>query len=322
MKRSSADIAKLLRWYPQAWRARYGDELAMLVEDSLGGGHPGLRLRGSIAWAGLRERGHQGRLLGSGGPAADRARVGSVVVLAAWSAFVLAGSSFAKLSENFRLAVPSQSKTVSTIAFDTVLVVAFVAGFLVLVGIAIALPAFVRFIRTGGWSSIARQVLRAGAATVATTAALVTTVLVARTLPFPERNGDLLYHPVVWYYVASFVVTALLLALTIALWAVAAAAAARRMVLPRTVVSGEGILAAAVMAAMALMTVATSVWWASVAASAPWFLQGVRPGSSVSRFDPNLLATMVVMLAATAVAAYGTSRVAQSRRELRRTAIN
>jgi len=312
------DGVGLLRWYPQAWRDRYGDEFTALMEDSLDGRRPGARFRLSVAWAGLRERGHREHLLGTAGPAADRARVGSVLVLAAWSAFVVAGSSFAKLSENFRLAVPAPSKGVATSAFDAVFILAFVAGSLVVVGIAIAVPAFVRFLWAGGWSSIAGHVLRAAAATVAAAAALVATVLVARTLTQAQRNGDLLYHPVVWYYVVAFVLTALLIAAAIALWTVAAVAATRRMTLPRRVLSGEAVLAAAVMGAMTLMTAATALWWVTVASSAPWFLQGVRPGAAVSRFDPNLAATMLLMLLATAVAAYGTSRVAQSWRELRR----
>jgi predicted hotdog family 3-hydroxylacyl-ACP dehydratase len=42
----------------------------------------------------------------------------------------------------------------------------------------------------------------------------------------------------------------------------------------------------------------------------------------VSRFDPNLVATMLLMLMATAVAAYGAQRVTESRGELRRSSID
>jgi hypothetical protein len=316
------DGAGLLRWYPQAWRDRYGDEFAALMGDSLDGRRPGPRLRLSVAWAGLRERGHQAHLLGGATAAAERAQVGSVVVLAAWSVFVLAGTSFARLSEDFRTAVPAGSRAMSTAAFDTVLVLAFVGSFLVLCGIAIALPAFFRLLGSGGWPTIRRHVVRATAATVAAIAAVVVTVAVAHTLSTAQRNGDLLYHPVVWRYVAAIVVTAVLIAAAIALWTGTALAATRRMVLPRTVLSGEAVLATAVMTAMALMTAATAVWWVAVASSAPWFLQGVRPGTAVSRFDPNLVATMLLMLMATAVAAYGAQRVTESRGELRRSSID
>jgi hypothetical protein len=62
MKRT--DPAKLLRWYPRVWRERYGEEFLAMVEDSLDGRRPGWRLRLSVVWAGLRERGHRVRLAG------------------------------------------------------------------------------------------------------------------------------------------------------------------------------------------------------------------------------------------------------------------
>ena len=53
--------ARLLRWYPRAWRERYGEELLALIQDTLDEGRPTWRLRLSVAWGGLRERGHQAR---------------------------------------------------------------------------------------------------------------------------------------------------------------------------------------------------------------------------------------------------------------------
>ena len=63
------DPARLLRWYPPAWRARYGDELAALIDDDLAGRAPTCRFRCSIAAAGLREHAHEAGLAGVGGPA-------------------------------------------------------------------------------------------------------------------------------------------------------------------------------------------------------------------------------------------------------------
>ncbi|MGH3153400.1 MAG: hypothetical protein ACRDOB_22080, partial [Streptosporangiaceae bacterium] len=51
--------ARLLRWYPRAWRERYGSELLALIQDTLDQGLPTWRLRLSVARGGLRERGHQ-----------------------------------------------------------------------------------------------------------------------------------------------------------------------------------------------------------------------------------------------------------------------
>ena len=52
-------LGRLLRWYPRAWRERYGEEFLAMVEDTLDGGRPGWRLRLGVIWAGLRERGRR-----------------------------------------------------------------------------------------------------------------------------------------------------------------------------------------------------------------------------------------------------------------------
>jgi hypothetical protein len=84
-------VANLLRWYPRAWRQRYGEEFLAMVEDGLDGQRPTWRLTVSVACAGLRER---GRALVSGRALARYAR-GIDSVLSRWglsltSAFVLA----------------------------------------------------------------------------------------------------------------------------------------------------------------------------------------------------------------------------------------
>jgi len=53
--------ASLLRWYPRAWRERYGSELAALIQDDLDEGRPAWRLRLSVIGGGLRERFRQAR---------------------------------------------------------------------------------------------------------------------------------------------------------------------------------------------------------------------------------------------------------------------
>ena len=45
--------ASLLRWYPRAWRDRYGEELLALIQDTLDEGHPAWRLRLGVARGGL-----------------------------------------------------------------------------------------------------------------------------------------------------------------------------------------------------------------------------------------------------------------------------
>jgi hypothetical protein len=54
--RGDPRLGRLLRWYPRAWRDRYGKEFLAMVEDTLDGGRPGWRLRLGVIRAGLRER--------------------------------------------------------------------------------------------------------------------------------------------------------------------------------------------------------------------------------------------------------------------------
>jgi hypothetical protein len=311
MSSRRSDGFGLLAWYPPAWRERYGDEFGALMEDTLGDGPPTPRFRLSVAWAGLRERGHESGVIGSTIPATARTRSGSLLVLCAWAVFVVAGSSFAKLAEGFRKTVPAGTRALSSDAYRTVIVVGVIGSLLVLSGIVIALPTFLRFLRVGGWHSIRGHVLRAVAATIVAIMAMVALVAVARTLTPAQRGGELLYHPVVWYYLVEFTVTVLLLAVMLALWTVAAVATVRRLDFPRYVLSAEAVLAIAVTAAMLLMTAATAVWWGVIASSAPWFLQGVRAGSAASALNPQIIGTMVLMLLAIIVAGYGVSRVAR-----------
>ena len=50
--------ARLLRWYPRAWRERYGEELLALIQDTLDEGRPTWRLRLGVV---------RGNILGKGG---------------------------------------------------------------------------------------------------------------------------------------------------------------------------------------------------------------------------------------------------------------
>jgi len=68
---------------------------------------------------------------------------------------------------------------------------------------------------------------------------------------------------------------------------------------------------------MLAITAATAVWWVSIATSAPWFLWGTPVGSAGSAFEPQLVATMVLMVLAAVAAGYGAGRIARSMRDLR-----
>ena len=49
-------VTRLLRWYPPAWRARYGDEMAATLHDTIADGHGGPRLSLNVAKEGSAAR--------------------------------------------------------------------------------------------------------------------------------------------------------------------------------------------------------------------------------------------------------------------------
>jgi hypothetical protein len=55
---TSRDANRVLRWYPAAWRRRYGEELIAMLDDTHGEDKLPLRVRISLARSGLIERIH------------------------------------------------------------------------------------------------------------------------------------------------------------------------------------------------------------------------------------------------------------------------
>jgi hypothetical protein len=292
-----------LRWYPRSWRARYGDELTALLDEEYGG-TLSLNTRLSLVTGGLQQRARQSGLVGDSVPAADGIRAGALVVLAAWTAFVIAGASFAKFSEQFDQALPhgSGAHRVPDLAFTVLQTTAGVAALLVAAGALLALPAFVRYLRTGGWASVRGHFVRALVSTALVGAVLLALSAWAHHLTAQQRNSGL--H---WYGVL-FLLWAALVVVTVTLWTVAAVATARRVELPGAILTAEAALAAALTVAMVVMVGATAVWWAAMAKDAPGFLSTSPGGAPGSPWDLWLVATVVLMLVAVGIAALGVAR--------------
>jgi hypothetical protein len=295
-------LTPLLRWYPPTWRERYGDEFVATMEDGLEGRRPTIGFRARIAWAGLRERGHETGLLGNSAPTDERIRTGSLLVLCAFASFAVAGAGYAKISEHFGDAVPRHLRALPNGAYWSLIVIATLAGLAVLAGAAAATPAFIAFLRTGGWPTVRRHVLRATALTLLAIAATVGLAAWAHTLTPPARNGGNSA------YTAGFVAYALLIVATLTSWTIGAVATARRLRLSPRVLAIESVLAITVASLIVLMTAAGGLWWAAIAHDAPWFFAGRAPGGNAayaSWFEPRLAVTMALMVASTAVALFG-----------------
>jgi len=277
----------LVRLYPATWRARYGAELEALILEASAGGRVPWRTRADVVRAAARERVHAAL----GGSAPDRVRASASVVLWAWAAFVVAGVGVQKYSEHWQSATPAGSRELPAAAFDALVVTAGIGSVLVLAGIAATVPSLAALLRAGGWPRIRRPVTAALVLAATLVPATIGLVLWAHRLTEAQRNGhDALYTGIgaAW---------GLLVLATLVGWTRAATATAAHLDLPPAVLRLEARLAAALAVAMAVMTAATAVWWASLAAA-----------GTVSSLAPQLVVAGVLMLLATVVAAGAAGR--------------
>jgi hypothetical protein len=288
----------LLRLYPAGWRARYGEELQALVLESSGRQVP-WKVRVDVVAAAGRE---WLRDLAGGGQSPERVQAGALLVLRAWALFVVAGLGVQKASEHWQNVTPPGSRGLPTVAFDALVVAAAAGSVLVLAGIALTLPSLARFLRSGGWPLIRVPIAFALSTTVVLVPSTAALSVWAHALSTEQRNGhDHLY--------AGLFLAWLLLALVcLAAWTAAAVATARRLELSAFVLRLETRLAALVAAAMVVMTMAATAWWATLAQAAPWFFAGRPAGATASPVTPQLLAATALMLLASMVAAGGAIR--------------
>jgi hypothetical protein len=301
---------RTLRWYPQEWRKRYGDELVALLEDTYGRGPVPLRDQLSLVKAGTLERlrGPQGAR--DRDASQERVRSGSLLVLWAWAVFIVAGAGFAKFTEHWDLATPPGDRRVPAAAYDAVQWTAILGAVMVLATAALCLPALVRLVSHNGWPEIRRPVVRAGLVAAATILYGAGVVVWAHHLPARSRNGGL------WSYSLGAAIWALLIAASIASCAGAAVAVVRRLRLGPRVLRTQAVLALSMTLVMAVVTGGTVTWWISVARVAPGFLGSGPPGSAGSLVPPMLAIAGLLMASGLGAAVLGAGWIAGSVRHL------
>jgi hypothetical protein len=301
--RPTANLERLLRWYPAVWRARYGDELVAFMEDTYGNEPVPARSRFGLMRAGLTERlVEMGLGTGDQGPA-ERLRGGALLVLCAWGFFVIGGSIFAKAAEGWSLATPQGVPVLPGIGYDSVVVAAGIGALVIAVAAALALPAFRRFLGAGGWSEVRGSILRAVVVTTMTMLVGAGVSIWAHHLDFSQRNGAYWPYGMIALVFGAFVVA------TIAAWTVATLRTVRRLDLSASVLRLEGRLALVLTIAMIVIVGGTSIWWAAEARDAPRFLSGSTSGPIGSLVPPNLIVAGVCMIAGVILALRGALRV-------------
>ena len=299
----------LLHAFPPAWRRRYGQELGALLEELEADGRLSWRVRLDVLRSALRER---LRLLGSNAPEpGERAREGSLLVLYAWTAFLLGGLGVEKASEHWQAVTPSGVRVLPTAAFDCLLAAAVAGSALVVLAVGLALPRLVALLRDGGWPGIRRPILRACGLSLTGLVATAALASWAHSLSPAARNGA---DP---SYEGAFAAWALLFAACLLAWALAAARTARELSFTPGLLRLCARLGGGVALAMAVMTAAAATWWGLLASRAPWFFDGRAVGTTHAPvLEPNILAPMLLMAVAAVFGLVGASRAARAGGEL------
>jgi hypothetical protein len=277
-----------------------------LIEDEIGADDPALRLRLSLVGHGLAER---ARGAGVAGPSTSRVtdlRRGALLVLVAWSAFMVAGAGYAKAAEHFDAAVPVGAHALPQIAYDIVVAFGVLGGVLVLVGAAVALPGFLRILGAGAWSALRGHVVRASALSAITVTLVIPLEMWAHQLSAHQRNGGSLG------YEAAFLTWVAFAVVSLTLWTAVAVSVGRRVDLSRRAVRAEAGLALGLAAVMGVVTAASVVWWVGMAVYAPTFLTGQPAGTGSALFDLPLLVAVGVMLAGLALSTVGVRRIVRA----------
>jgi hypothetical protein len=302
-------FARLLRWYPPSWRARYGDELTALLEDTYGSDAVPPRARAGLVRAGLHERLRASGLFGLSGSSRQRVQRGAAVVLAGWCLFVVAGALFGKFTDNWVAGTSGGGRWIASTGYDAVELGGIVGCTLVLCGAAISVPGFVRLVRRGQWAEVRGPVVRAVVAGAGAAVAFAVLVVWAHRLSGHQRNGGSALYGAAFLAVCVVAVVALVLATS------AAVAVARRIDLGRDAARAVRWLELTLTGLMSLVLAGTVLWWADLAERAPTVLSGgigngLPYASSV--VPPTLLVSGLLMVLGLALAMAGSVAMLRS----------
>jgi hypothetical protein len=257
-----------------------------------------LRTQLSTAKSGTIERLRATGLAGDGENPGDRTRSGALLVLCAWSVFVVAGGMYAKFNENWSAVMPHADHWLPTAAYVAVEGAALVGALIVVVAGLIALSPFVRSVRQSGWTSIRRHVLRLSLVGGVTVMAAAGTIAWAHHLSYHNRNGGL------WTYGVMFLLIGLMFIATLAVGTASVVSLTNRLQLSNVSLRALGRLALVMTLAMVVIIGGVITWWVAVAIHAPSVLGAGIP--------VNMVVSGILMVLGLATAMVGASRVVRA----------
>ncbi len=305
-------VARLLRWYPAAWRDRYGEEYAALLADTLAEEPRSLRRTLDVARHGLGRRLALSGLTSREVPAPDRARTGALAVLGAWAAFVVAGCGLAKYAEHWGDHLSPAGRHLPGAAFGLVQILAALASGVIVLASLATLGVLSSWLRRGSWRQVRRQLLWATAGCLTAVLFTAAVLVVVHVDPVAPPATTRAFSPgfaalgLAW-------LGSLLFGLVTGIRAVVVVA--RRIELPARLLRLEVAAAGLVSVAMTAVLAATAFWWFDLPSTSRSLLEASGRGANLA--DPTMVAVLVLMVGAVAVAAYGAARALRALPEVR-----
>ena len=305
------DVARrLLRWYPVAWRERYGNELVDLLLET----YPERRIPAKAWWAiaraGTNEYCRATGFVGRVARRADQLRAGALTVLAAWSLFVVAGAGFAKYSEHWDAVTPRASRAIPATAMTVLQIAAFCGGTLCLVAAVLSGRSFVRLFRENGGGTTLRLVRPALYATLIAVVTTSAIVAMAHHLTSSQRNGGL------WPYQWAGLAWVAIVVVCLAVGTITLARVALRLEYSVRELRVLSWLALGTTISMFTIFASLLVWWVQMARHAGWFFASGIMGSARTIAPAPMIDCGLMMLVGLAVASWGTRRALMSRHDL------
>jgi hypothetical protein len=199
---------------------------------------------------------------------------------------VVAAGILGGLPWNLKASLPPARAWQKTAAFDVLLGAFAVTGVVVLASGLVAAPAFIAFLREGGWRKIRRRVAWAAGATVAAGGGLAGLFLGQRYMSSAELSHSGTYG-------AGVVATTAALTAASGLWASAAAAAAKQLKLATRARAAQPLLAAVTLIAAFAIVPANLIWLAATESSLPWLVIGVANLAGVGFAAPRMIGRAV-----------------------------
>jgi len=226
----------------------------------------------------------------------------------------VAGAIFVKSADRWATESPPAGHWVANGGFNVVGVAGVVGCLVVFLAALVVVPAFVRFVRSGGWHEVSRPIVVAIVAFVVSAMLFVILVAWAHSLSDRPRNAGL-FGGNIPIYGWFFILVSLVFFAAVGSATAAAVAVARRVALSQRAMWFLGVMAIALVGLMALAIVSLVAWWASEAVHAPAFLSqvignGMPFQSSVA--PPTLLASGILMVIGLALGVAGMVRIVGS----------